>query len=335
MDRRIGERQRWAWLAGGLSAAVAACACGLGWIWVLAGGLPVAAYYIYMDRKLPSVGLAALLSKRFGVIGRALAVLTLIWTVLAMGWAANLADGAFPMVNGFPVLGWTVLALAAWGSWKGSAACARCAGVLCLFLVFLYGMVTVFAAPDVQWENLRPVGSWQGAVCTAGLFLLPASVWYGPCTRSRKRAAWEMGLLLPLVAAVLAGVTAGVLTPVLAASLPSPLYTLAQSVSLFGVVERIEPLLSAAMVMGVFCLLSGMACACRELAGQIFAWRWSGAICCAIAGALMGILKTVDLFVLTGGCLLFWVVLPLATVWCGRRRRKQTTDSGETQIKTP
>ena len=328
MDRRIGERQRWAWLAGGCSAAVAARGCGLSWIWILAGGLPVAVYYIYMDRKLSDMGIAALLTRSFGKAGKLLAGLTLIWTVLAMAWSANLADGAFPMVSGFPLLGWTVLALAAWGSRKGPAACARCAGVLCLFLIFLYGMVTVFAVPDVQIGDLRPYGLWSDGILAAGLFLLPASVWFLPCTRSRKRPAWEMAAILPVGAAVLAAVTAGVLTPELAASLPAPLYTLAQSVSLFGVVERIEPLLSAAMVMGVFCLLSSMACACRELAAQLGIGSWSGAVCCLASAALMGLAGKAELQLVTAGAGLFWGILPLAVVLTGRKHRKRSTNSG-------
>ena len=88
-------------------------------------------------------GAAALLPK-------ALAVPVLLWTVFAMAWTANLSVLAFPMHDGFPGLGWIVLALAAWGSRKGAAACAACAGVLCLFLLVLYGTVVVFAVPDVK-----------------------------------------------------------------------------------------------------------------------------------------------------------------------------------------
>ena len=63
MDRRIGERQRWVWLTAGLSAAVASCLCGLGWPWVLAGGVLVSLYYIHMDQKLQCRGLSELLQR--------------------------------------------------------------------------------------------------------------------------------------------------------------------------------------------------------------------------------------------------------------------------------
>jgi len=321
VDWKIGERQRWAWLAAGLSVAVAACACGFDWIWVLAGGLAVTGYYIYMDVRLPVKGLAVMLP-------RVLAAATLIWTVIAMAWTANLADRAFPMADGFPIMGWTVLALAAWGSWKGPAACARCTGVLCLFLAALYGVVVVFAVPDVQIEYLLPHGSWRDGLLAAGVFLLAGAVWYVPCTGSKKKAAWQMALLLPAFAGALAAVTAGVLSPALARSLPGPLYSLAQSVSLFGVVERIEPLLSAAMTMGVFGLLSAMTCACRALWSRFRPWKWSGVVCSAAAGLMMGWIKSTELRWIAGGAAFFWLIIPLIMVWVRKYRKKSSSIGG-------
>ncbi len=320
MDK-IGARQRWAWLTGGVSAAVAACACGMGWHWVLLGGLAASALALLLDRRLRPCGLALLLPGRFGALGSGLAALTFLWTVLAMAWAANLADWAFPMVDGYPVLGWTLLALAAWGSWKGPAACGACAGVLCLFLLFLYGMIAGFAIPDVQLENLRPAGPWQQSLWAFGLFLLPFGVWYAPCRSGGglgKRPSWWLYLLPPGAAALLAAVTSGVLTPELAASQPAALYTLAQSVSLFGVVERIEPLLSAAMTMGVFCLLSSMACACQALGSR----RWIGPAACGLSAALMSPAKTLPLSLITSCGAVFWVLVPLIAVMGSRRKQK-------------
>ena len=322
MDQRIGERQRWVWLASGLSGAVAAKTCGLNWAWVLGAGLLSALYYIYLDMRLHPQGVAELLPEIFGKTGKILAIAVLLWTVLLMAWTANLANGAFPMVKGEPVLGWSVLALAAWGSWKGPAACARCAGVLCLFLLALYGVIGGFAVPDAQLENLVPVGGWEDGVLTLGIFLLPSAVWFLPCTRSRKKPAWQMALLLPAFAGGLAIVTAGVLSPLLARSQPAALYALAQSVSLFGVVERIEPLLSAAMTMGVFCLLSAMACACTQLWGRLRPWRWSGILCCAAAAALMGWTENLDFRILTAGTAVFYVLVPLAAL-CRQGKKRQ------------
>ena len=321
MGRKMGERQRWAWLAGGLSAAVAICGCGLGWLWILLGGAVVSLYYIYMDANLPGAGLAKLLPKP-------VAILTLIWIIVLLAWSANLADSAFPMVKGFPVLGWTMLALAAWGSYKGAGVCAGCAGILCLFLIILYSIVVIFGLPDAELRYLEPYGKWQNGLWSAGLFLLPAAVWYLPCRKSRKGAAWIVGVVPLVTAVVLTMVTAGVLSPYLAASLPSPLYTLAQSISLFGVVERIEPLLSAAMTMGVFCLLSAMACTCRELSGK----KWGGMAACGAAGVLMGVVGKLGISAISAGCGVVFLVVPLVLVSTRKNYRKKAkipVDKGE------
>lgn len=310
MQQPIGRRQRWAWLAAGLSAVAGICLCGISWPWVLLGGTAAVGYYYYMDRVLPEKGLAARLAGSMGWLGKFLTALTLAWTVAVMGWAAGLADAAFPMVDGFPQLGWALLALAAWGSRKGSAACARCSGVLCLFLLVLYGVLAVFSLPDVQWQELKPQGDWTHGIWCLALFLLPAGVWYGPCTGEKKTGGW-LPLLLPACSAALAAVTAGVLTPQLAAARPVPLYDLAQSVSLFGVVERMEPLLSAAMTMGVFSLLSSLACACRHLGERIYPWKWTGPGACALAAVLMYPMKTIGGDFLAAGALLFWLAIPL------------------------
>lgn len=311
MVHNIGPRQRWAWLAAGLSAAAAACVCGIGWVYVLIGGLAVSAYYLYIEKKLPSGGLAPLLS----IPG---AVISWLGTVLALAWSANLADRAFPMVNGYPLLGWVMLVLAAWGSWKGAGSCARCAGVLCLFLMVLYGWIVVFAVPDIQWKNLRPSGDWMDGVDAAGVFLLPFAVWYGPAEPRRGRS-WGMALLLPAAAAVLSAVTVGVLSPALAAALPVPLYTLTESVSLFGVMERMEPLLSAAITMGVFCLLSAMACGCRMIGERFRMGRWGGIVACTVAGIVMGPVGKMDLSAIAVGGAILWILVPTVTLW----RRKQ------------
>lgn len=325
MDQKIGERQRWVWLASGLSGAAAAKICGLSWAWVLGTGLLAALYYIYIDMRLHPKGLAELLPVILGKAGSVLAVVVLLWMVLLMAWSANLANGAFPMVNGDPVLGWAVLAMAAWGSWKGPAVCARCAGVLCMFLLALYGVIGGFAIPDVQMKNLLPMGGWEDGALSLGIFLLPAAVWYLPCTRSRKKPAWQIALALPVFVGGLAVVTAGVLSPLLARSQSAALYALAQSVSLFGVVERIEPLISAAMTMGVFCLLSAMACACGQLWKK---WRWSGIICCAGAAALMGWAEKLDFRIITAGTAAIYVLVPLLVLG---KQKTRATNSGNTE----
>ena len=326
MKQKIGERQRWVWLASGLTGVTAACTCGLNWVWVLVAAILVSLYNINMEKRLPRKGVAELLPECFGIAGKILAVPVLLWSVLLMAWSANLVNRAFPMADGEPILGWTVLALAAWGGRKGSAACAGCAGVLCMFLLALYGVIAGFAIPDIRLNNLIPAGGWEDGVAALGIFLLPAAVWYLPGSGSRGKPMWQMVLILPLFAGGLAVVTSGVLSPLLARSQPAALYTLAKSVSLFGVVERIEPLLSVAVTMGIFCLLSALNCACVQLWAQLRPWHWSGIICSAAAAVMMELAGKMSFWVVTAGTVAAYALLPLVIAI------KRPTNSGKTEV---
>ena len=311
MERRIGERQRWVWLAVGLSAVAAVRLCAINWLWVLLGGLAACLYYLYIEKRLLTDGLAGRLTDSFGFPGKVLCVLLLFWIILVMGRCACYADTAFPMVDGFPSLGWVLLALAAWGSRKGPQACAGCSGILCLFLLALYGVIAVFSVPDIKVQYLAPAADWRQTIEVLGMFLLPAGVWCVP-VRQRKGKCRSLIFLLPVFAAALSAVTGGVLSPEVAMENPAPLYELSRSVSVLGVVERIEPLISAAMTMGIFCLLSSLACACQALADQVGSWRRSGSLCCLAAAGTMYFAKDVSQTFLTGGNLAFFLFLPLA-----------------------
>ena len=51
MNDKIGERQRWVWLAAAVSAAAAILLCRLNWIWVLLGGSGICLYYLYIEKR--------------------------------------------------------------------------------------------------------------------------------------------------------------------------------------------------------------------------------------------------------------------------------------------
>ncbi len=320
MAHEMGGRQRWLWVLSGLTAVVAAQGCGLGWIWVLAGVGLTAGFFFALERILPEEGLAAVLRNW----GKAPVIFMILWLVILMGWAARFADDAFPMVGETPVLGWVILALAAWASRKGSGACGACAGVLSLFLLVLYGMVVLFAIPDVSLPHLAPSLSWEDGVQALCLGLLTGAVWLLPCKRGKGRT-WPLAVLMPVLAGGLALITAGVLSGPLAKTLPTPLYMLTQSISLFGVLERVESLLSAAMVMGSFCLLSAMACGIQHLGDKILPWKWNGTAGCLLAAVLSGLKIPISSTVLAAGSLVFWILLPGISLL----RKKGTIISGK------
>lgn len=330
MSKMIGERQHRAWLAAGASAVAAAGLCGMSWLWVLLGSLSVSGIYIYIDKRLEGEGLAQRLERVMGFPGKVLSVFLMFWLIIAMGWSACLADVAFPSVDGFPGLGLVLLGLAAWGAYKGPRACAGCAGIVCLLLAVLYAVIFVFSLPNVTPAYLVPAADSREFPIAAGLAVLPFCVRCMPAKR-RMENNRLFPLLLPVAAAGLSAVCSGVLSYELAAASAAPAYGLAQSVSVLGVIERIEPLLSAAMTMGIFCLLSAQACACRALADGIWPWRWSGSLCCLAAAVAMFPAAQLPKGIFAVGNLLFFLLLPVAAAAAEKKikKEKKDVDKGE------
>ena len=178
-----------------------------------------------------------------------------------------------------------------------------------------------FSLPEVSLPNLTPGGSWRDGAVAAGLMLLPGAVFFLPSRRRRKGVFWRGAALAALGAAGLCAVTAGVLTPELAAAAPAPLYLLSQSLSLFGVMEHIEPLLSVAMTMGLFALMAILACAARALGARRRFGRWWGAAACLAAAAVEAPAALLPDWAIPAGAAVFFGLLPLSLLLTGQGRR--------------
>lgn len=319
MGRMVGERQRWVWLAAAETAVIAVELCRYNWGSVAIGSTVVTLYNLLMDRTAPETGIAAVLSGR-KCMGKVLLSLSLLWFVIMLTWAAGLAGKAFSATDKSPLLGWILLGLAAWGSIKGPNACASCCGVLCLFLVVLYGVVAVFSVSDIQPEYLQLEPEPGNIIRCVGLLLTASVVWYLPSDKKQNRKMWDIAVILFTGAVLLSVITEGVLSSELASAVSVPLYAVAQSVSLFGVVERIEALLSAAMTMSIFALLSAVAGACSVVGNEICPWKYYGVFSCAAAGLLMLVEKEIDVLWMSIGTGVVCLLIPLAAIGVGRRK---------------
>lgn len=310
MAHEMGQRQRWAWIGAAWSVIAAACLCGFGWGWVLLGAAAAALYYIYMEYAVPSGGLVQV----YGALGRPgmlLLAISGLWAAVLMSWSAGKIQLAFPGVRAVPELSLILLALAAWSSRRGIGAGAACSGVLCLILLVLYGLLAAFAVPDLKWAQLRPWGTWQQGVESWGVCLLPAVLWFLPVQRRRRRPCRWPAVLLPAASAVLAAWTSGILSPQLAAARPSPLYDLAQSVSILGVMERIEPMLSVAMTMGLYALLSAFACTIQKIGQTIRPWGGYGVLAAVLSGIGLYWAESLNTIYVVVGTAVLWVLIPL------------------------
>ena len=176
---------------------------------------------------------------------KCLYIIVLLWSLLpyaAASWPGN-HDPAVPLI---------LLALAAWSANKGAAAAARVGCVLFWIVLLIYLGVLASGTPQIKPSWLKPTFSpdlWP----TVALLLSPCTV----LMLHQEGKGWSPRLLLPgVILTAAAAVTAGILSPKLTETITDPFYTAVKSLTLLGVAQHFEAILSAAMTVGWFCLMA-------------------------------------------------------------------------------
>ena len=278
MENRISGRQAGAWGFCAMSVPAVLTCAGLGWGWVLLG-CAAAACYLYISGTLSNgaVDLIELTQEAFGkTLGRALLALGGAFCLLAAAQTAQRASMAFPdqtKVLAAPA----VVLLAVLSNRKGAQQAARACGALFLLLAGLYAVIVLAALKNVEVRWMTPWGGARQTVRVIPAILSLVSLRYLPGRRERTKGGW-LGALT-VIPAVLAAVTAGCLSPRLTQQLELPFYTVSQSLSVLDVMERLEPLVSAALLMGFFALESLLLASAQAQLGralpQIFEAPWA------------------------------------------------------------
>lgn len=259
----LTSRQLCAALFAGLTVPLALVGARLHWRWVLLAELLAGLYYYIMYRTKRDPPLAHLALSAFGKPGKALLLPVAAFFVCLAGFAANRSSLSFPQTAELPVTGLVLLAVSALAAKKGIRALVRCGALLCVLLIALYGIVLLGSAPRVQIRWLTPAGDLKQTALFLGILTLPTvCLYFHPEEDNTAPALWFLACGVLALAASL--VTAGCLSPKIAAEEMS-FYTLAQSVSLFGTLERFEAIISAAFLSGAFCLAGLFLCAAREV----------------------------------------------------------------------
>ena len=320
MHNGMSWRQAMAWaFAAGTVPAVMICAK-LGWTWVLAGSAGAAAVYVLywaLQRKTGTAGLTASVTAAFGTAaGKAVLTLTAVWTILAAGRAIAISERAFPEDTTHILTAISVTALAALSGGKGQRVTARCTAVLAMGLAALYGLLVVMAARYVKLRWCAPWGTWRQGLTAFGAMLTPSAVLLvAPERREAAKFPAAVWLLLAVPAA-LAVVTAGCISPQIAAQEQIAFYTMAKSVRLSTVMERLEPLVSAALYLGVFSLVSLLTQAGANAAAaavQTEKKKRLTVIICLLSFAAAWPAARIPETIWIGGSAVFWGILPLAT----------------------
>lgn len=218
------------------------------WPWVGAGAALACGYYI-MYRRRP----AAETENR---TPKPLAWLHAAALLLLCALLSQQVGTLFPETAGRAWVGLGVLLLAAAAASRGTAVVLRCGAVLCLPLTLVCGAVVLLAIPGAKASWLAPQNATLGGAASLLLFLIPASFF---CLAPRSSdsgdgctaSPWKWALALGVFATLCAAVTSACLSPRVAAQ-PMSFYTLARSVSVFGVMLRLESFVSGALTASAF-----------------------------------------------------------------------------------
>ena len=301
--------------------------------WILAAGILVWGYYLYMwylARQVSSgENLPGLLPQAFGTLaGRILQGFYAVWFFLLACFAANQSASAFPTGRGFPFIPVVLILLAVWAVGKGVAVVARCGSIVFCFLTATFLLTMSFGFPEIRWEYLGQAAGASDGVAALAVFFLPSLV-LQLRDNLRGQAAtgiWTMGLILLAVAVGL--LTIGTLGQAQAKAVDSPFYLVVEGISIFGVMERFEALISAALTTSYFIFLCLACLSCAQNLKKLFGFSKLQPIAQAVAGAiLLGIwgIGRLQTPVLLWGSLLFCGMLPeltLGIVWVKFRRKK-------------
>lgn len=316
MERELTHRQRYAWmLASGLMPAIVR-ASNCAWQWTLLGCAMAAVYYIIvwlLSETNESLG--RILIDKWGKPGKIILALAAAWTVLAASRAASGAVDAFP--NGketvlcVPVL----IALCAYGAWKGSCAGARASGVLAPLLAAMLIALLLTAAGQVRLRWCQVWGELENSFGIFSSLLLPSAALFLPCKAEKRKFPVLLFAALLLLPTAVSLICTGVLGANVVAEEAVPFYTLGQSISLKGVMPRMEPLVSVLLYPAYFCAALLLVVSARTVIEQIAEKKMP--VLCILLGAgiyaLSFAITAIPIAFFDISAAIFWGILPLVT----------------------
>lgn len=322
MQDNLNSRECAGWSFAALSVLCALRLSGLGWLYVLLGAAAAAAYFFLLSRLRGSgeAALSDLALTGFGKqMGSVLLLLCAAWTVLVLASVIAAAATAFPEEDVALQAALAAAALTAIACSKGLRSCAGAAGTLALLLMVLYSVIVLASVKQIEPQWCRPRGSVRDALQSFAFLLLPSCILFLPRKKEQPpRAAWY--LIPALVPAIPAFVCAACLSPGLTAVQTFPFYTLSKSLSLLSVMERFEPLLSGAMLMGFVCLAMLLAQTAGNICGSVLGEKRKKTfgIAAAAAGfALSFVIGRLPTAFWIFGATIFWGLFPALTQFVG------------------
>lgn len=295
-----------------------------GWLWATAGALAVALLIAFCCRlRRGCAAPVRLLSECAG--GRLLLVLMYAGNLLLLGASAARLCDAYPSAGARPLIGLLLLLMAAYAAGEGTPTVGRVAAIGFFFLAALYAVVLAFGAAQAEVRWLKPVTELSPARLTALLAPVSAALLAVQCGAKCRLWTWLTGGVALVFAA--AFVTAGVVSPAVASCESFAFYLMSKNVSLFGAMERLEPLVSAALTVGGFALLGQFCAINTEIAGALApSFRYSPAVNFLLGGGAIWLSVCLSERLLAWLSAIFWGLIPLMALLlvAGKKREKKS-----------
>lgn len=179
---------------------------------------------------------------------------TVLLCVVWLAAAVRLTAAAYPSASNRWSMGLILLAAAGYAVRNGIKPLLRASAICFYFNVVICAAVAAFGLKGIgAVYPADRAGRLENNLSLAWMLLPLAAFWLPKETGGGKRGGWRWAWAVLAVAPCL--ICWLNLSPAIASEDSFPFYTLAKSISVFGVMERFEVLLSAALTTGIFCLM--------------------------------------------------------------------------------
>lgn len=307
--RNIKSRQLGAWLLTALTAPLAQFAGGMAWQTVAI----IAAICL---------GVSWLAGRGGALPYKWLCVVQLCWLVLVVSEMCRWITGSWYSGDVYPAVPLILLGLGAASAWKGTEQAARVGSTVFCLLALIYGTVLAAGVSRVELSELVEMERKIDPRLIV-ILLIPALVVHNSGMKG-KLPLWAPAGILGF-AVVIAGMITGGLSLKVAVTEEMPLYNWVRGLSIAGTLQRFEAVVSVALTMGWFALLSYMLSAAGNLAECARTGSYRNGVwwTAAASAAVMFVNAQLSATVLAAGSAVLWVVVPISMSVLKRNKKSK------------
>ena len=296
--RSCNDRQLNAWLLAGLTAPVAGLAGKMPWQNVALIGVVCV--------------LACCLVGRFGTApSRWMGDLEYLWMIYVLSWLLRKPSESWISETAYPAVPLILLALAAVSASRGLSASARTGSCLFWLIALVFAGVIAAGAGEVETKELLKSGTEWDPVLPM-ILLIPALVIYG---REGGGKVLPASLGIGTFAVVISLLVVRTLSLEVGMISENPFREWVSGLSLVGTLQRFDALVSVALTMGWFTLLSFVLCVAGRMREGVNENSYGkGVLFAAVSGGtlmLLPIAYSSEIVLIL--CVILWFVAPI--VW--------------------